>query len=125
MIDKHLIGVGDKITFVEEKQAYTVRARNSRFIVCTKPFNARKTVLYTIIDLERDVRGPCNLIFGCAMETDADIKEAMQLLQNHCDNKHAEFVEGVEVPASMEVSHRNCIPLVVKHIVKKDGTKWL
>jgi hypothetical protein len=30
----------------------------------TKPFNAQKTVLYTIIDWELGIRGPSNLIFN-------------------------------------------------------------
>lgn len=58
------VKVGDKITFSSEKRAYTVQAATKRFIVCTKPFNARKTVLYTAIDLARNVRGTENLIFG-------------------------------------------------------------
>ena len=41
--------VDDKILFAEEKQRYTVQARNDRFIICTKPFNPRKTFL--ILDL--------------------------------------------------------------------------
>lgn len=116
------VKVGDKIKFVEEKQAYTVRARNERFIICVKPFNARKTVLYTIIDLERDVRGACNLIFGHAMEDENDIQSAMQKLQNHCDGKHEGISDGCGVvppfkyQASMEVSYRNFIDLKVEKI---------
>lgn len=56
--------VGDKIKFEGEVQRYTVQALDKRFIIATKPFNARKTYLYTIIDLERNERGPDNLIFG-------------------------------------------------------------
>ena len=50
------IKVGNKIKFERQKQRYTVQACNDRFIICTKPFNARKTVLYTIIDFERNER---------------------------------------------------------------------
>jgi hypothetical protein len=56
--------VGTKIKFDGERQRYTVTACNERFAIMWKPFNARKTYLYTITDLERGVRGPCNLIFG-------------------------------------------------------------
>lgn len=45
-----------KIKFKGEKQRYTVQAAGKRYLVCTKPFNARKTVLYTIIDLKEEVR---------------------------------------------------------------------
>lgn len=41
---------GQKIWFEGEKRPYTVRACDERFAICTKPFNLRKTVLYTIID---------------------------------------------------------------------------
>lgn len=51
---------GMKIRFTEEKQAYTVQAvsRTGRYVVCTKPFNARRTTLYTVMDLALGVRGP-------------------------------------------------------------------
>lgn len=67
-----------------EKQRYTVQAFNSRFAIMTKPFNAKKTYLYTISDLERGVRGPCNLIFGlpCHVNTAEGAKEALTLLEN-------------------------------------------
>lgn len=117
--------VGDKIWFAEEVQGYTVRARNNRFIICTKPFNPKRTVLYTIIDLEREVRGPCNMIFGPGFETDEQIEGAMQRLQNHCDNNHIGKINLPGIPemeyqASMEVTHRNFVPLVIHKIkVKK------
>ena len=50
------IPVGTKIKFREEKQKYTVRASSPFFAVCTKPFNAQKTVLYTIIDFKENRR---------------------------------------------------------------------
>ena len=58
------IPVGAKIWFRGEKQGYTVRASNVAFCVCTKPFNAKKTVIYTIIDWERKQRNYENLVFG-------------------------------------------------------------
>lgn len=60
----HTLKVGDKIKFKSEKQRYTVMAKSWRFLICTKPLNCRKTVLYTIIDLDRLERGPNNLIFN-------------------------------------------------------------
>lgn len=58
------LSVGSKIRIDGERQRYTVQAANDRFAIMTKPFNARRTYLYTITDLERGVRGPCDLIFG-------------------------------------------------------------
>ncbi|MBY4210796.1 hypothetical protein HQO42_05355 [Rhodococcus fascians] len=47
------VPVGAKIWFRNETQGYTVRASNIAFCFCTKPFNAQKTVLYSIIDWSR------------------------------------------------------------------------
>lgn len=59
-----------KIWFEEEKRPYSVRAVSERYIVCTKPFNLRHTVLYTIIDLKNGMRGTENLLFITGAETD-------------------------------------------------------
>ena len=49
---------GQKIWFAEEKRPYTIRACNERYLICTKPFNLQpKTVMYTIVDLEEEIRG--------------------------------------------------------------------
>lgn len=80
-----------------ERQRYTVQARNDRFVILTKPFNAQRTYLYTIADLERGVRGPCNLIFGlpCDVNTPAGASEALGWIER----------------GGMEVSHRRCVDL--------------
>ena len=97
------IKVGNKIKFEREKQRYTVQACNDRFIICTKPFNARKTVLYTIIDFERNERGPDNLVFCFGYETKKQCKENLKMLQEN----------------EMEVSYRRCIPLDIEKIYEK------
>lgn len=58
-----------------------MRACNSRYAICTKPFNPNKTVLYTIIDFEKDIRGTENLIFCMGFETDELCNEALARLQ--------------------------------------------
>ena len=95
--------IGDKIKMDGERCRYTVMAFNERFAIMTKPFNARKTYLYTITDLVRDVRGPCNLIFGppSDLSTETGAQEAMNML----------------VPNDvMEVSYRRCKPLTKAEI---------
>lgn len=87
--------IGDRIWFRRDKRPYRVRARNERYLICTKPFNARKTVIYTIVDLVENVRGPDNLIFCFGYETEEDIAENMQRL----------------AAGEMEVSHRRRIAL--------------
>jgi len=90
--------VGDKIKFEEEKQAYTIQACNDRFLVCTKPFNLMHTVLYTVVDLDRNIRGTENLIFGMGAET-----------KEQCE----EMLERLSIGES-EVSHRNYIELKIE-----------
>lgn len=58
------IEVGDKIKFLREGHAYTVKGRNDRYLICTKPFNVKKTYIYTIVDLEEQVRGRDNYTLG-------------------------------------------------------------
>lgn len=90
--------VGDKIYFEGERNAYTVRACDSRYLICTKQFNPRKTVLYTIVDLKEKVRGTENLVFCMGFETDEDCQEALQRLQS----------------GETEISYRNRVELKFK-----------
>lgn len=99
-----LLARGTKIRFESERLRYTVRVASDRFAVCTKPFNPRHTVLYTIIDFERDVRGPEDLIFGCGFETDAQCLEALVRL----------------TLGESAVSYRHCIPLdMIEPLLKR------
>lgn len=86
-----------KMKFDGERQRYTVQAHNERFAIMTKPFNPQKTYLYTIADLKRGVRGPCNFIFGlpCAVNSPEGAAEALG------------FIDRGE----MEVSYRRCVNL--------------
>ncbi len=92
-----MMPVGDKIKFDSEVQRYTVQAFDDRFAIMTKPFNARRTYLYTITDLERGKRGACNLIFGppCDVNTPDGANELLAEMQS----------------GEIEVSYRNCVPL--------------
>lgn len=71
-----------KVKFEGERQRYTVMASNERFALMVKPFNVQKTYIYTITDLERGVRGPCNFIFGppCDFDTPEGASEALGML---------------------------------------------
>lgn len=89
--------IGNRIWFAEEKRPYTIRAQNERYLICTKPFAPKKTVIYSIVDLDEKVRGTDSLIFGLGYETEDCIAQNMALLAS----------------GEMEVSHRNRIPLDV------------
>jgi hypothetical protein len=106
MIELANAKVGDKIAFVGERMPYTVQARSDRFIVCTKPFNLKHTVIYSIIDLEEQVRGTENLVFGAGFETRKDCEEAVSRLEG----------KDEELGWATEVSHRNRVRLDVLSI---------
>lgn len=96
----------DRIWFAAEKKPYRVRAANDRFVICTKPYNFMpETVLYTIIDFERNVRGMDNMVFPIYdYYHDEDCHNALNAL----------------ISGEMEVSHRNSkkIPLDIIDIKK-------
>ena len=89
------IKIDDKIKFTEEKGRYTVQARNSSFIICTKPYNPKRTVIYTIIDVVMGIRNRDNLVFCMGYET-----------REQCEARLDELTKG-----KMELSHRK--PLTV------------
>ena len=51
------VNAGDEIEFESVEEIFDVRAANERFAVCVSG------TYHTIIDWEREVRGPNNLIF--------------------------------------------------------------
>lgn len=73
---------GQRIKFAEEKQSYKIIAANDRFLICTKPFNAIKSFLYTIVDLQDKRRGPDNMIFGPQFDYNkpAQAEKALKIL---------------------------------------------
>ena len=101
------IPVGTKIWFSSERHGYTVRASNTAFAILTKPFNAQKTVLYTIIDWERGIRGPSNLIFNIGAETDEQCSQLLDMLTS----------------GEIEVSSRRCVKLDISR-GKIDLQSW-
>lgn len=89
------VNIGDKVCVPTDKRPYTVKARDERYIICTKPFNVRHTVLYFIIDLLNKWRAPDNMIFCSGYETTEDCQERLKELQD----------------GTIELSRRRGIPL--------------
>lgn len=75
------VEVGDKVYIPSHKRPFRVKARDDRYIICTKPFNAQHTVIYFIVDLVDKWRAPDNLIFCLGYETEEDCKERLRQLQ--------------------------------------------
>jgi hypothetical protein len=94
--------MNNKIKMVGEKQRYTIQARSNRYVILTKPFNARKTYLYSIVDLEQKIRGRDNLIFGfCFIDKNGEISQ-----NYNCKEGAEEAIKMLE-KGEMEVSHRH------------------
>ena len=94
------IKAGDYIWFYGEKQKYIIQSCDDRFVICTKPFNARKTVTYSIIDFERNIRGRENLIFCMGFETKKECEEALERLQkgeSEVSYRHYEQLEITKI----------------------------
>lgn len=87
------VQVGDKVYVPKEKKPYRVKARDDRYIICTKPCFG--TVLYFIVDLKERWRAPDNMVFCFGYET-----------KEQCEERLAELQRG-----EIELSQRRGIPL--------------
>ena len=72
------VNVGDKVWIPNEKRTYRVRARDDRYIICTK--SCFGTVLYFIVDLVDKWRAPDDRVFCSGYETDEDCQERLKEL---------------------------------------------
>ena len=86
--------VGDKVYVPGEKRPYTVRVCDDRYVICTKPYNPKHTVIYFIIDSLECIRGTDNMVFCFGYETDEQCAERLKELQT----------------GKIEISHRNRVP---------------
>ncbi len=73
---------GDPVFIPGEKRPFKVICRDERYIICTKPFNPKHTVRYFIIDLEKGLRGPDNMVFCSGYETKEQCQDRLKQLQN-------------------------------------------
>lgn len=74
------VKVGDLVHIPGEKRGYRVRARDERYIICTKLIFGKTS--YFIIDLEEKWRGPDNMVFCFGYETDEQCQERLKELQS-------------------------------------------
>ncbi|MBU9661863.1 hypothetical protein KTF22_08160 [Burkholderia multivorans] len=96
--------VGSRVYFEGERMPYTVQAHDERFLICTKPFAARRTYIYCIVDLKRGERGPDNMIFG---------RSGGYGSREECDKALRELADPA---GKLEVSRRRCVPLQVSQV---------
>ena len=95
MTDWNDLRVGDRVYITGEKRPYRVRCRDERFIICTKPFNPKHTVMYFIADMKEGIRGPDDMVFCEGYETDKQCAQRLRELRS----------------GRMAVSLRRCVKL--------------
>lgn len=76
------VEVGDKVYISNQKRPYRVKARDERYIICTKPYNPKHTVLYFIVDLVDKWRAPDDRLFCMGYETYEECQERLKELQD-------------------------------------------
>lgn len=76
------VNIGDKVYIPEHKRPFRVKARDDRYIICTKPYNPRRTVIYFIIDLQDKWRAPDDRVFCSGYGTEDDCKKRLEELQS-------------------------------------------
>lgn len=70
--------LGDRLYFKGEKKGFEIKSRNQRYLICTKPFNPKKTVVYTILDSEELINSTNNYVFNpYDYLSQADIDESL------------------------------------------------
>lgn len=76
------VNVGDKVFIPNQTKPFRVRCRDDRYIICTKPFNLKHTVIYFIVDLQDKWRAPDDRIFCSGYETDKDCMDRLKELED-------------------------------------------
>ena len=94
------VEVGDKVFVPNEKRPYRVRARDERYIVCTKPYNPQHTVMYFIVDLKRKWRAPDDRVFCSGYETDEQCNDRLKELQ--CGEIGLSIRRGIPLDVDIE-----------------------
>jgi hypothetical protein len=120
---------GDRVRFAAFAQRWTVRAvtNGGRFAILTKTFNPQRTVLYTVIDFKRGVRGKDDH-YGLGYETDELVAEALAMFQV-TEDREADKEGRWQTASGADVSYRaaNYIDLDMQAIndepVTRDGTR--
>lgn len=105
--------VGDKIYFLEERYPYTIQACDERYLICTKPFNPKHTVLYTIVDLKDGIRGADNYWKWGGFVDYQEKKECERMLR-------ALYGDCNEQDRQVMISYKNRVELNIIKVVEKN-----
>ena len=108
-----VLAADDKVKFRNGVRRWTVRGatRAGRFVILTQPFNLKRTVLYTVVDFDRGVRGRDNY-YGMGYESDDQVAYALHEFQHTETGEACRTTDGCAHPhgfcrGGAEVSHRS------------------
>ncbi|WIB65924.1 hypothetical protein [Curtobacterium sp. MCBD17_040] len=119
--------VADRVKFSDDRFLWDVKATSEHFTALTRPaaFH-RDTLVYTVIDWEQGVRGPCNLIgqgWGDGQFTRADCERMLVEFENNLTDDPARTealaagrTSWTPTRRAIEVSRRNRLPLRMARI---------
>lgn len=124
---KDAVDLGAKVKFFDDRYWWTVQAVTEHFAALTRHQDFTKDgVFYTVIDWNKGIRGPCDLVGQGWGDGTYTQDECAQMLQ--------EFEHGLEMPgifearraagdpgpwpyeATLEISHRNRVPVEIVEI---------
>ena len=131
--DTPQLAIGDRVRFAypysEVRHWWTVRAGDERYTVLTRQadFKPKGTLFYTIIDRERGVRGPCDLLGqGWDVTAHGGCESLLRSLQwaekvKEIVSREGSYEEGDDDPIPVEVSYRNNVPIdIAEHRPPKE-----
>lgn len=103
---EQILHVDDRVKFEDDGRWWTVRALDTRYVILTRQaeFYPAGTSAYTIIDWDRELRGPCNRL-GQGWDVDAEDGPERLLA--------ALRATGIE---RVEVSYRNNVAISIEAI---------
>jgi hypothetical protein len=102
------LSANSRVKFANDNKWWTVRAADGRYAILTRQadFKPKGTSFYTIIDWERDLRGPCNLI-GQGWDIDEPEGPETLLAALNGPDEHG---------LTVEVSYRNNVPIDIREV---------
>lgn len=119
-VDPVPLDVGDKVRLDGETRTdwwWEVRAVSEHFAVCVHQaeFQPMGTIVYTVLDWRNGVRGPCNLLGQGYGDGSYDQENCRLMLADFEYGRELHEQDEDEPPyrISIEVSHRNRVPLKV------------
>lgn len=116
MTEKIKLNIGDRVRFANGAAAHKtwkVRAADERFVILTRKNDEQ----YCIIDWERGVRGPCDLIgqgWSCSGDGADRLLRALNYHLEVSARLHAGAGKVAMEEISTEVSYRNNVPIEIE-----------